>query len=698
VFLATELRRRKERGFAPLSDSEKTAFLNNARQTIEKIGTGSSFEHIKDDTKMLRMLTQDAKVEADHDLYTAALFTVHYGRIRTELDALDAFMQSRTRIHPEDLKALKGSIDRLHLYLDRDKVWRHITAHLNFRIDTLRTIRDKLRSAETLQHRTILIAKIDCIERLLTPPEDGDDEATIRTGPLEDALQQNQEMQKNITETEAHHKQELIKKDRELVNMNLRLKHALSNTEGKNQDSYAMEHLKSEIVHEKKARLTVEKLLKDEIAALNTKHKKQVEDLAIIYEKKFEHTWRARREDEKRKIEDEAAKLRDIEKSLFETKIARRNELLARAKQRNMGIQHLLNRQQDGTLALTKETEIPSKQECLDGLTDLWKSKGALISQVLPHELMIDHDFALEFEVEIMVTARVFMLALQLWSFGTQELLETHWSLTAIHRLKCGLIPYHSDNPLATLSIAVCDIHRVLEQAVADTTANQMTVINCGQPVASFAGSKNDANSWGRPLQPLSIQQPPSILVSQPTPPAPSVFMDTWQNEDSALPMEHESTNTYQGYVPNTVYHPQDASSFAFPPLPLQQGREKRKDICHNMAKKGTCSFGDRCKFSHDIASVQDAHGPELQAPNVTGAVQDMSMIDHQGMAMKKGICHNMAKKGSCSFGDRCKFSHDIAPIQAISHPNPTTQDIEMTDLPPNPRVDKRSATLCYAM
>jgi hypothetical protein len=693
MFLATELRRRKDKGFAPLSDSEKVAFLNNARQMIEKIGTGASFDNIKDNTKTLHMLTQNAKTKADHDLYTAALFAAHYGRIRTELDALDASMQSRISISPENLNALKGSIDRLYQCLHQDKMWRHITAHLKFRTDTLRTIRDEVRSAETLQHRTILIAKINCIERLLMPEENDDYDATLHTDPLADALQQNQEMQKTIANTEAHHKQELIRRDRELLNMNLRLKHASLNSKAKDQDASVTEHLIADINHEKKARLDVEKRLKNEIVTINTKHKRQVTDLAIIYEKKFKQAWRAR-EEENRKIEDDAVKLSNKDKSLLETKLARRNELLVKAKKRNMGIQHLLNRQQDGTLALTKETEIPSKQQCLDGLTNLWGSKGALISQVLPHELMNDRDFALEFEVEITVTARVFMLALQLWGFKTEELLGTHWSPTAICRLKYGLVPYHSDTPLTTLSVAICNIHEILQQAVMNMNAGSMLATNCSQPVAWIAGANDDAKSCDQSVQPPSVQQPPSIAVTQPTPPAPSVIMDTWQDENSPVPMEHGSTNAYQGYVPDTVYQSHEASSFGFAP-PVQQGREKRRGICHNLAKRGLCSFGDRCKFSHNIDSLQDAHRPELQAQSITTAPQDISMIDQQCIAMRKSVCYSMAKKGFCSFGDRCRFSHDIVSVQATPHTESASQDINMTDGRPGPRVDKRAAMPC---
>jgi hypothetical protein len=695
VLLATELRRRKNTGLASLSDSEKDAFLNDARKTIEAVRTDPTFESIKDNTKMLCILTENVKAKSNANVYKAALFAAHYGRLRNEFNALHGFMQSHTRTGLQDLSVLKGPIDRFHQYLDEDKMWRHITAHLNLMTDTFRAIREKVRSANNIQHRTLLIAKIDRIESWLTPFDDSDCAAAHSPDPLENIIKENVEMRRNIADIEAHHRQELLKRDRELVNVNLRLKHTLAIEKQKKQDSSATDCLKAEIDREKSDRLASQKRLKDDVAALITKHKTQVAELANIYEKKLEKTWQEREENEKRKMEQEVAKLRNEEEKSHEEKLAKRTELLTKAKKRNTGIQHLLARQQDGTLALTKETEIPSKQQCLAGLTDLWQSKGVSISQMLPHELMNDHDFALEFEVEVLVVARVFMLTLPLWGFEPHELLGTGWSPSAMYRLQCGLVPYHSDTPLSTLSVAVCDIYRMLQQAVIDMNANQIQAINCVQHGAPSAWVNDAANSQGQPLHPQDVSRTPTVTITQATPPVPCRVMESWRDDRSAVlaPM-----NTSQSYEPDTVYQPQEVSSSHLAPNTIRIDNEKRKVICYNLANTGLCSYGDTCRYSHDVASTQDAQTPNAPTQNSLSVSEDIDMTDHQERKKCKGICNNFLNTGVCSYGDRCRYIHDFAGTQATSHTRLITsapEDIDMNDVPANICADKRAAIPC---
>jgi hypothetical protein len=51
-----------------------------------------------------------------------------------------------------------------------------------------------------------------------------------------------------------------------------------------------------------------------------------------------------------------------------------------------------------------------------------------------------------------------------------------------MHRLKCGLVPYHHDTPLSSMSVAVVDICRMLQQAVDDRKAERVSAVRFVTP------------------------------------------------------------------------------------------------------------------------------------------------------------------------------------------------------------------------
>ena len=62
--------------------------------------------------------------------------------------------------------------------------------------------------------------------------------------------------------------------------------------------------------------------------------------------------------------------------------------------------------------------------------------------------------------------------------------------------------------------------------------------------------------------------------------------------------------------------------------------------VCFNMQKRGSCSFGANCKFSHDLS----------------------------GASGKQEPCRNFLA-GTCTWGDRCRFSHGNAGSARPDHP-----------------------------
>jgi hypothetical protein len=325
---------------------------------------------------------------------------------------------------------------------------------------------------------------------------------------------------------------------------------------------------------------------------------------------------REKEEKERQELEEEAAKIRDEEEKRQKSKLARRNDLLFKSKELNAGIQLLLNRRDDGTLPLTKMTEVPSKKTCLDSLTELWKAHRDTIVRILPHELMSDHDFALEFEVETIVPARVYMLALQLWGFTPQEFLGTGWSPKSMKRLRCGLLPYEFETPLATLSVAVSDIYRILQH---------VTAILHAPPVAP-APPPNHGNSV------TTSSQQPSVVSSSTFQPVTNITQPT------------SGVFAVQSHVPTA---PQASSGNSAP----------TEKICNNMAKKGFCGFGNKCKFSHDISAAQNAAVPAWNNMSAPKTPVDVVMTDVSTDLRASKPCNNVKKFGTCKRSD-CPFFH----------------------------------------
>lgn len=77
-----------------------------------------------------------------------------------------------------------------------------------------------------------------------------------------------------------------------------------------------------------------------------------------------------------------------------------------------------------------------------------------------------------------------------------------------------------------------------------------------------------------------------------------------------------------------------------------------KKIPCKNMIEYGSCKFGDNCRFSHDI--------PESNIPNISSINDSMNSVNISGKreATSRKICINFAN-GSCTYGNRCFFSHN---------------------------------------
>jgi hypothetical protein len=534
---------------------------------------------------------------------------------------------------------------------------------------------------------------------------------TEREDALDKARKQQEALKIEINNLVANHRAEMVKKDKELICLQLR--HGLETSSKKAvQDSKPTTNhkLEAELATEKVSRIAAEKRLTAEleiekaarVAAENhlkdakIKHQLYLEEQERLSEQVLEEEWQMRFEKEKEKaqptmkkqVENMVATL----KSEDPTQTTHRNNLLAQARKYNLGIQAMLDREQDGTLSLTKHDEIPSLDTCISKLTEIWTTKGAILAQVLPHDLMNDHDAALEFEVEVIIAARVCMLTLQLWSCTPDELLGTGWSLSAMDRLKCGLVPYHHDTPLSSMSIAVVDICCMLQQAVDNRKAARVPTVHFAMPEVATAPSIpsviiHPAPSFDQDIPPTGthVAYVPNVVtpVQQPFPPqayqATDGCVPTYNHVNSEnagqfhTPLDvdtmsivsgpSENYQNVQTFVPNISQHQQSFANFITPIAPQNLARDR--EICRHFARTGRCKFGDACKNGHDIAGSApiDKSACRQFAENGSCRFGDTCKFSHDvamSAPLEKSICRQFAEIGFCRFGDECRFSHDV--------------------------------------
>jgi hypothetical protein len=703
-----------DRNFPALMATERKSLMKQFSKMIEEVHReASTHGNMEESTQLLLMLIQEEKPKDHHNTHSTALFRDQIKVIRNKLSVIDNYMRSRGELHPNDIATLRTPVDRLYGLLVHDKIWQNVFPYLGLMTESLRMVRGYIESSPQLRNVCDLDAKIAKIEELLTPPDDGEDDITIPMVEI-DELEQSRGSGDNIAELKERHRREVEKRDRLILSAQLELKQAAAST-GKclqtvTLDDYVKSQLKAQLYDAKKTYKAAIASLKEEY---ERKHDKKQEALKVNLRQELEEKWQYMMDKETRKTEADADRLRKEEESREKVRVVRRKLILGKAQKHNANIQALYNRQKGGTLALAKKTEMPTQQACLDGLTDLWNSQGALITRILPHELMNNHDFALEFEVDTMVMARVWMQALEMRGASGAALLQTGWSLSAVHRITCGLFPYE-DTELKTLRAAVNDIYRMLQAAIVSMRSRPVPAMLPipRQEVAAQAGplvspqpspirTHQHPNPQAHPVayrQQQVHQQylpAPLIQVTEATPPHLQTNIPQQQQFDDGNQSQHDAPTTEEpvndvdmdhdsslGDFPE--YHYTRGGSYELRVNPPTQGRPPQP--CFNMRDRGACVRDSNCKFSHDPAVIEAVCAAE-PAQNADGdAMEGVSTTATQPAARNEWMttipCKWVNERGKCTSA-KCGFMHPPGTHQPKQFPNASGNNITQSQQAP---------------
>ena len=121
-----------------------------------------------------------------------------------------------------------------------------------------------------------------------------------------------------------------------------------------------------------------------------------------------------------------------------------------------------------------------------------------------------------------------------------------------------------------------------------------------------------------------------------------------------------------------------------------------RKFVCYEFTKKGKCSYGNRCRYSHNIggrsampaekaeetpkaniAAVDAAPGP----PGTPGPPRIPGDTKHLP-------CRLWVNNGKCHFGDSCKSSHNFPQKTAAPAEAPASNGSSAREQTPAPKAD----------
>tara|TARA_R110002003_G_scaffold62_16_gene5671 strand:- start:20174 stop:22720 length:2547 start_codon:yes stop_codon:yes gene_type:complete len=590
-----------------------------------------------------------------------------------------------------------------------------------------------------------LAAKIQDIELRLSPHGGIKLMTTTRLDSPKEPSKKEQELQEQLADTKRRHTDIVVAKDQEILDLQARLQEESQSRKSVEKTctytKKALEHKaraydEGELRHKEEIKSIKEKCEQElvatknnheqEITAMEEKCDKKIKDREAVLEKALNEKWQTRQkneaiqaekdrreaeettrkaEEEKRRATDkavkEAARLTQDEEA---KRLARRKELIDKSKQYQTVIQSILDRFQDGTLALINEEDFPSRLECLEKLASIWNSQSTSIIEMKPHILWNDRDLALEFEVETLLVAQVYMTSLVVQGCDANELLATNWCHAAMLRLQHGLEPYQENSELSSLSKTVVAICSILQEAVVARNAAQATTASNNQlPLeASFGSSistqpsifsQNLASSIG--TQGTMVTAPfasapqgddaasigfnSSFPSAAPTSngifgssigfnsPFPTMGQATLFN-DGEMSVDGENfKNQSAGRMEESSAHQHHTTLNTFSNRSLHEAHGQLGEIqaCGNMVSRQNCRFGERCKYSHDPQVLQQAMLARRQNQN---AAQPQGGST-QGMSTGGGIGHPQACKRlvdgkTCKFGTHCKFSHDDEVVQ----------------------------------
>ena len=94
----------------------------------------------------------------------------------------------------------------------------------------------------------------------------------------------------------------------------------------------------------------------------------------------------------------------------------------------------------------------------------------------------------------------------------------------------------------------------------------------------------------------------------------------------------------------------------------IRLDRRPRPNGADGLSSRLAESWEEAHEVLVELEGVQ-AGSRALAASRAAGKSEVGALVARSKKGAGKGVCHNMRDKGSCSFGDECRFSHDPADI-----------------------------------
>jgi len=115
-------------------------------------------------------------------------------------------------------------------------------------------------------------------------------------------------------------------------------------------------------------------------------------------------------------------------------------------------------------------------------------------------------------------------------------------------------------------------------------------------------------------------------------------------------------------------------------------GNRGGNNICFGFQEKGSCHYGDNCRYSHDLNGAQNDGGSGYGGGFSSGGDRRGDRGDRGdrggdrggyrrnnnsgggfgGRGQNDGVCFNWRDRGECDYGEGCRFKHGDAPREGM--------------------------------
>ncbi|KAJ4377531.1 hypothetical protein N0V83_000356 [Neocucurbitaria cava] len=692
--------RRYESNLVKFTEDKANALKMNITKIFKTLKRGNIGVHMGVARDTIAFLSRKAPFEIVDDTALVGKLFSDYSRICAGLNLLDALAVD-IQVDKELLNYLYETVYNLHQDVASGVMWHDILPYAPLSLMGLRKLRDRITGDEEYRPLASVLGSIKDIERWLSlPPRRLVFPAWVKD-VAHAAMQEVSEAKiqklmdpgvsassaqfphpENMTMTKVD--QPKLQEDDHEKEQNRKAAEREANLTKEKADHEAKEAAQREADAKEAARKKAEdeKESKEKAEAVGRMIEEMREQEGIkareaekAMKQKHAQDVRAAQQHAKLLEETEANKLREAEAAKLEqltlqkqlakqrlqtlkqaaaAKEVRRTELLEKASRQREALRFLVTLEESGQVSSAKldEMNCPTKQGCVQILTELWDHYGDHFATIFP-QLAVDHEVLLEFDVNVITEAQCVMHVLKHRGGSAQDLDMTGWQLRPLVQFQSQARSSADKAGFADMKTRVDSICSMLEEAERTYTEELSAFLNSStstqQSQNTSLGASMDSNTtmdidhdipekgFGSP----QLDSAPAPITNKPH---LNPFLDPARTQmgPNGLPIPDAEFVAQHSPFVDPFFNTQQATiatDLASPP------RARNAKECRFGNK---CNRGADCNYTHSWDAM-----PENSFVEQSGSTDGNAIVSNSESAT------NMRNPNECKFGNRCNRGED---------------------------------------